>query len=93
MSIMAKALRFVGTIWLWVTGLLIISSHLIVLHMDGFWAFVSLLDPWNVANMLTLDLIAAPGLLLHMAADQFAVIAPSSQDKSPIIPSRPLSAG
>jgi hypothetical protein len=85
MPILAKALRLVGTIWLWMAGALIISSHLIVLHMDGFWAFVNLLSPWNVASALTLDLTVAPGLLLHLAADQLEVTAPSSQDGSPII--------
>jgi hypothetical protein len=85
MSILTKALRLVGTVWLWGAGALIISSHLVVLHMDGFWAFVNLLNPWNVANMLTLDLTMAPGLLLHMAADQLAVTAPLSRDRLPVI--------
>ena len=70
MSILARALRLMGTVWLWAAGLLIVSSHLVILHLDGFWALVNLLNPWNIASMLTLDLIAAPGLLLHMAADQ-----------------------
>lgn len=90
MSILATALRFVGTVWLWAAGLLIVCGHLVVLHLDGFWALVSLLDPWNIANMLTLDLTAAPGLLLHMAADQLATSATSSQNMSAIIPSHPL---
>jgi hypothetical protein len=87
MSIMAKALRFVGTVWLWAAGLLIVSSHLVVLHLDGFWALVNLLNPWNIASMLTLHLTAAPGLLLHMAADQLTTTATSSQNRSAIIPS------
>lgn len=83
MSILTNALRLVGTIWLSVAGLLIISSHLVVLHMDGFWAFVNLLNPWNVASALTLDLTVAPGLLLRVAADQLSAL--PSQDHSPAI--------
>jgi len=85
MSILTNALRFVGTIWLWVAGLLIISTHLIVLHMDGFWALVNLLNPWNVASALTLDLTLAPGLLLRLAADQLSVTAFSSGDHLPVV--------
>ena len=85
MSILTRALRFVGTIWLWAAGLLIISTHLIVLHMDGFWAIIHLLDPWNVASALTLDLTVAPGLLLRLAADQLSATAFSSEDHLPII--------
>lgn len=80
MSIVAKALRFTGTVWLWTAGLVIVCSHLLVLHMEGFWALVNLLNPWNVASMLTLDLIVAPGLLLHMAADQLATTTISAQN-------------
>ncbi len=80
MSVMEKALRFTGTVWLWAAGLLIVSSHLIVLHLDGFWAVVNLLNPWNVASMLTFDLTAAPGLLLHMAADQLTTSATSPEE-------------
>jgi hypothetical protein len=69
-----------GTVWLWAAGLLIVSSHLIVLHLDGFWALVNLLSPWNISSLLTLDLTAAPGLLLHMAADQLTTSASSSQN-------------
>ena len=89
MSTLAKALRLVGTIWLWAAGLLIVSSHLIVLHVDGFWALVNLLNPWNIASVLMLDLTVAPGLLLHMAADQLTMTATSSQSRSAIIPSHP----
>ena len=89
MSTLAKALRLVGTIWLWAAGLLIVSSHLIVLHVDGFWALVNLLNPWNIASVLMLDLTVAPGLLLHMAADQLTMTATSSQNRSAIIPSHP----
>jgi hypothetical protein len=85
MSILTNALRFVGTIWLWVAGLLIISTHLIVLHMDGFWALVHLLSPWNVASGLTLDLTVAPGLLLRLAADQLSATAFSSRDDLPVM--------
>jgi hypothetical protein len=92
MSVVVKALRFMGTVWLWAAGLLIMASHLVVLHLDGFWALVNLLDPWNIANMLTLDLTAAPGLLLHMAADQLTAPPTSSQNISAIIPSHPLGA-
>jgi hypothetical protein len=80
MSILARGLRLMGTVWLWAAGLLIVSSHLIVLHLDGFWALVSLLNPWNISSVLTLDLTAAPGLLLHMAADQLTTSASSSQN-------------
>ena len=80
MSIMEKALRFTGTVWLWAAGLLIVFSHLIVLHLHGFWAVVNLLNPWNVASMLTLDLLAAPGLLLHMAADRLTTNVTSSEE-------------
>jgi hypothetical protein len=90
MSILVKALRLMGTIWLWGAGLLIVASHLVVLHLDGFWALVNLLDPWNLANMLTLDLTVAPGLLLHMAADQLT--ATPSENSPAIIPFHPLSA-
>ena len=83
MWILTNALRLVGIIWLSLAGLLIISSHLVVLHMDGFWAFVNLLNPWNVANALTLDLTLAPGLLLRMAADQLSGF--STYDHSPAI--------
>jgi hypothetical protein len=89
MSILVKALRLMGTVWLWGAGLLIAASHLVVLHLDGFWALVNLLDPWNLANVLTLDLTAAPGLLLHMAADQLT--ATSSHNSSANIPFHPLS--
>lgn len=85
MSILARALRFMGTVWLWGAGLLIVSSHLMVLHFDGFWALVNLLNPWNVASALTLDLTVAPGLLLHIAANQLATTAPPPQNGSAII--------
>jgi hypothetical protein len=85
MWILTNALRLVGIIWLSLAGLLIISSHLVVLHMDGFWAFVNLLNPWNVANALTLDLTVAPGLLLRMAADQLSATTFPSQVHSPAI--------
>ena len=80
MSILAKALRLMGTVWLWAAGLLIVSSHLIVLHLDGFWALINLLNPWNIASVLTLELAAAPGLLLHMAADQLTTTPTASQN-------------
>ncbi|MEH2527134.1 MULTISPECIES: hypothetical protein [unclassified Bradyrhizobium] len=82
MSILVMALRFMGTVWLWAAGLLIVSSHLVVLHLDGFWALVNLLNPWNIASMLTLDLTAAPGLLLLMAADQLTTTDTSSRPLS-----------
>ncbi|BAM87486.1 hypothetical protein S58_14780 [Bradyrhizobium oligotrophicum S58] len=72
MSMLTNALRLVGAIWLSAAGLLIVFSHLVVLHMDGFWAFVNLMNPWNVASALTLHLTVAPGLLLRMAADQLS---------------------
>ena len=81
---LARALRFLGTIWLWAAGLLIVFSHIVVLQLDGFWALINLLNPWNIASMLTLDLTMAPGLLLHMAADQLTMSAGSSQDGSAI---------
>jgi hypothetical protein len=87
MSILARALRFMGTVWLWAAGSLIVFSHLVVLHLDGFWALVNLLNPWNIASALTLDLTVAPGLLLQMAANQLATIAPPPQNRSVIIPS------
>ncbi|MEH2588889.1 hypothetical protein [Bradyrhizobium sp. AZCC 1721] len=90
MSILAKALRLMGTVWLCAAGLLIVSSHLVVLHLDGFWALVNLLNPWNVANMLTLDLTAAPGLLLHMAADQLTKTANSSQNRPALVSPYPV---
>ncbi|MFG3591285.1 hypothetical protein [Bradyrhizobium sp. RDI18] len=90
MSILAKALRLMGTVWLCAAGLLIVSSHLVVLHLDGFWALVNLLNPWNVANMLTLDLTAAPGLLLHMAADQLTTTAGSSQNRPALVSPYPV---
>ncbi|MEH2625947.1 hypothetical protein V1292_004002 [Bradyrhizobium sp. AZCC 1719] len=89
MSILAKALRLMGTVWLWAAGLLIVSSHLVVLHLDGFWALVNLLNPWNIATALTLELTVAPGLLLHMAADQLTTPATSSQVRQAIVPSHP----
>jgi hypothetical protein len=76
-----------GTVWLWAAGSLIVFSHLVVLHLDGFWALVNLLNPWNIASALTLDLTVAPGLLLHMAANQLATIAPPPQNRSVMIPS------
>lgn len=99
MSILAKALRFTGTAWLWGAGLLIVFSHLVILHLDGFWALVNLLDPWNLASMLTLDLTMAPGLLLHMAADQLTMSdaspenMPSVISTDPSIPDRSPAAG
>ncbi|SRR6266702_828639 len=84
MSILVMALRFMGTVWLWAAGLLIVSSHLVVLHLDGFWALVSLLNPWNIASMLTLDLTAAPGLLLLMAADQLTTTATCLRTDRPL---------
>jgi hypothetical protein len=92
MSILARTLRFIGTAWLWAAGLLIVFSHIVVLQLDGFWALVNLLSPWNIASMLTLDLTMAPGLLLHMAADQLTMSPASSQDRSAIVPSDPSSA-
>ncbi|MEH2533135.1 hypothetical protein V1277_000481 [Bradyrhizobium sp. AZCC 1588] len=86
MSILAKALRLMGTVWLWAAGLLIVSSHLVILHLDGFWALVNLLNPWNIASVLTLHFIAAPGLLLHMAADQLTTPATSSQNRWATVP-------
>lgn len=80
MSILAKALRLMGTVWLWGAGLLIGSSCLVVLHLDGFWALVNLLNPWNIASALTLELTAAPGLLLHVAADQLTTTTTSDHN-------------
>jgi hypothetical protein len=90
MSILARALRFLGTVWLWAAGLLIVFSHIVVLQLDGLWALINLLNPWNIASMLTLDLTMAPGLLLHMAADQLTISPASSEDRSAIIPSHPV---
>jgi hypothetical protein len=87
MSILARALRFIGTAWLWAAGLLIVFSHIVVLQVDGFWALMNLLNPWNIASMLTLDLTMAPGLLLHMAADQLTMSPTSSEHGSAIVPS------
>ncbi|KRQ93818.1 hypothetical protein [Bradyrhizobium valentinum] len=89
MCILAKMLRFMGTVWLWAAGLLIVSSHLVVLHFDGFWALANLLNPWNIASVLTLELTIAPGLLLHMAAGELTTTATSSQNRPAIIPSHP----
>ena len=89
MSILAQALRFIGTVWLWAAGLLIVFSHLVILQCDGFWALVNLLNPWNIASMLTLDLMMAPGVLLHMAADQLTMSAAPSQDGPAIVPCHP----
>jgi len=92
MSILAQALRFIGTVWLWAAGLLIVFSHLVILQCDGFWALVNLLNPWNIASMLTLDLMMAPGVLLHMAADQLTMGPAPSQDGPAIVPCHSSSA-
>jgi len=92
MFMLARTLRFTGTVWLWAAGLLIVFSHLVVLQFDGFWALMNLLNPWNVASMLTFDLTMAPGLLLHMAADQLTASGASSRDSSAMISSDPSTA-
>jgi len=66
---MAKALRFIGNLFLGAALLLIIVCSLGVLVNKGLWEFAKLFSPFNIVNYVVMFAVLVPGIALRAWAD------------------------
>lgn len=67
---MARLCRVLGTVWLFLTALMIIASLAMIWRNEGFSAVQEIMSPFNVLNFIVTAVVAAPGVALLMLADR-----------------------
>jgi hypothetical protein len=69
MNVIAFVLRLLGRAWLFLGGVLVLAVLALTWYRSGFRSFISMLNPWDFRNYVSVAIIVGPGLALIYLAD------------------------
>ena len=66
---MAKALRIIGKVYLWLAVAAILAGYASIWYFQGWLRLTEIASPFNVINLIAIVVTLAPGLLVLLWAD------------------------
>ena len=67
---MAKVLRIIGKVYLWLAGAAILTGYASIWYFQGWLRLTEIASPFNVINLIAIVVTVAPGGLLLLWADR-----------------------
>jgi hypothetical protein len=67
---MSRFLRILAKIWLFVLGLIVVLSGVVIIFTDGIWKFLEIYSPFNIWNWGLIFILALPAFGLSKLADR-----------------------